>query len=78
MLDCSSGFHQVNARLAVLTHWTHSASGRGFPDVAAQGLNFQVVVGGKIYSVGGTSASSPVCLTHIWPHLLFADSDSLD
>ncbi|KAF9645510.1 subtilisin-like protein [Thelephora ganbajun] len=36
-----------------------NASGRGFPDVAAQGLNFQVVVGGKIYSVGGTSASSP-------------------
>ena len=64
---CSSEFDQVDARLTVLTHCICSASGRGFPDVAAQGLNFQVVVGGKIYSVGGTSASSPV-RSH--PHLV--------
>ena len=38
-----------------------SASGRAYPDVAAQGSGFQVVVGGNVTSVGGTSASSPVC-----------------
>ncbi|THH10355.1 hypothetical protein EW145_g1384 [Phellinidium pouzarii] len=36
-----------------------NASGRGFPDVSAQGQNFQVVLGGETVSVGGTSASSP-------------------
>ncbi|EJD43708.1 subtilisin-like protein [Auricularia subglabra TFB-10046 SS5] len=36
-----------------------NATGRGFPDVAAQGSGFQVVIGGRTASVGGTSASSP-------------------
>ncbi|KAI0331649.1 subtilisin-like protein [Cubamyces sp. BRFM 1775] len=36
-----------------------NTTGRGYPDVAAQGENFQVVVGGRVGSVGGTSASSP-------------------
>ncbi|KAL5536826.1 hypothetical protein ACEPAF_649 [Sanghuangporus sanghuang] len=36
-----------------------NTSGRAYPDVAAQGQNFQVVVGGRTFSVGGTSASSP-------------------
>jgi len=34
-------------------------TGRAYPDVAAQGSGFQVVVGGRTVSVGGTSASSP-------------------
>ncbi|KAJ3789832.1 peptidase S8/S53 domain-containing protein [Lentinula aff. detonsa] len=34
-------------------------SGRAYPDVAAQGEGFQVVVGGRVESVGGTSCSSP-------------------
>ncbi|THV07777.1 subtilisin-like protein [Dendrothele bispora CBS 962.96] len=34
-------------------------SGRAYPDVAAQGEGFQVVIGGRVGSVGGTSASSP-------------------
>jgi len=55
-----------------------SPSGRGFPDVAAQGTNFQVVVGGKITSVGGTSASAPVCPTQAWPRPIFAGSDVSD
>ena len=46
----------------VLTRLTDSASGRGFQDVAAQGLNFQVVVGGKIYAIGGTGAGAPRCV----------------
>jgi tripeptidyl-peptidase-1 len=37
----------------------YNATGRGFPDVAAQGQGFQVVIGGVTQSVGGTSASSP-------------------
>ena len=46
----------------VLTRLTDSASCRGFQDVAAQGLNFQVVVGGKIYATRGTGASAPRCV----------------
>lgn len=34
-------------------------SGRAYPDIAAQASGFQVVVGGKVQSVGGTSASCP-------------------
>lgn len=37
-----------------------SATGRAYPDLAAQGNGFQVVIGGRVSSVGGTSASSPV------------------
>ncbi len=37
-----------------------SAAGRAYPDVAAQGQNFRVILGGRTISVGGTSASSPV------------------
>ncbi|KAJ1424378.1 peptidase S8/S53 domain-containing protein [Ochromonadaceae sp. CCMP2298] len=36
------------------------ATGRGYPDIAMAGLNYEVVVGGKTYQVSGTSASSPV------------------
>ncbi|KAI0029548.1 subtilisin-like protein [Vararia minispora EC-137] len=34
-------------------------TGRGFPDVAAQAEHFQVVIGGRVGSVAGTSCSSP-------------------
>ncbi|KAJ4479182.1 tripeptidyl peptidase A [Lentinula aciculospora] len=34
-------------------------SGRAYPDVSAQGLNFRVFIGGKPYLISGTSASSP-------------------
>ena len=33
--------------------------GRGTPDVSALGEGYQVIVGGRPTSVGGTSASSP-------------------
>ncbi|EIW59803.1 subtilisin-like protein, partial [Trametes versicolor FP-101664 SS1] len=36
-----------------------NTTGRAYPDVAAQGQGFQVVIGGRVGSVGGTSASSP-------------------
>ncbi|CAO2653241.1 Nn.00g026520.m01.CDS01 [Neocucurbitaria sp. VM-36] len=38
----------------------YNPSGRGFPDVAAQGQRFRVVDKGREISVGGTSASAPV------------------
>ncbi|OSD02191.1 family S53 protease [Trametes coccinea BRFM310] len=37
----------------------YNASGRGFPDVAAQGVNFDVIVDGTELPVDGTSCSSP-------------------
>jgi tripeptidyl-peptidase-1 len=37
----------------------YNKTGRAYPDVAAQGEGFQVVIGGKTQSVAGTSASSP-------------------
>ncbi|KAF1833456.1 tripeptidyl-peptidase-like protein [Decorospora gaudefroyi] len=38
----------------------YNPNGRGFPDVAAQGRNFQVFDKGRLIKVGGTSASAPV------------------
>lgn len=38
----------------------YAASGRGYPDVAMNGFDYEVVIGGSIYGVSGTSASSPV------------------
>ncbi|KAJ7180886.1 family S53 protease [Mycena filopes] len=37
-----------------------NASGRGYPDVAAQGENVQIVSGGQTQGVAGTSCSSPI------------------
>ncbi|KAF8321188.1 subtilisin-like protein [Clavulina sp. PMI_390] len=37
----------------------YNATGRGFPDVAAQSDYFAVVVSGSVESVGGTSAAAP-------------------
>ena len=36
-----------------------NASGRGYPDVAAQGTTFAIVANGQFLAVDGTSASSP-------------------
>jgi len=36
-----------------------NTTGRGFPDVAAQAENFQVVIGGSVENVAGTSCASP-------------------
>merc|ERR1711865_1024029 len=36
------------------------ASGRGYPDVAMAGFNYEVVIAGNTYKVSGTSASAPV------------------
>jgi len=37
-----------------------NANGRGYPDVAILGHNYEVVIGGQTYIESGTSASSPV------------------
>ncbi|KAJ6564191.1 family S53 protease-like protein [Mycena capillaripes] len=38
---------------------TFNKTGRGYPDVALQGWNFEVVIGGERELIGGTSASAP-------------------
>merc|ERR1711918_171242 len=38
----------------------YATGGRGYPDVAMAGFDYEVVIGGSIYGVSGTSASSPV------------------
>lgn len=38
----------------------YNATGRAFPDVSTQGVNFQVVVGGQTKTMWGTSASAPL------------------
>ena len=42
-----------------------SATGRAYPDLAAQARGFQIVVGGTVKSVDGTSASAPVSCPHL-------------
>jgi tripeptidyl-peptidase-1 len=37
-----------------------NTTGRGYPDVASLGNNYNVVIGGQVYQVSGTSASCPV------------------
>ena len=37
----------------------YNQTGRGFPDVAAVGENFPIIVGGREFEVDGTSCSSP-------------------
>ncbi|KAJ7589493.1 family S53 protease-like protein [Mycena floridula] len=70
----SGGFSRVFTRpsyqaTAVSTYLTalgstnsgkFTATGRGFPDVAAQGVNVEIVDGGSIGTVAGTSCSSPI------------------
>ncbi|KXN85175.1 Tripeptidyl-peptidase SED2 [Leucoagaricus sp. SymC.cos] len=36
-----------------------NSKGRAYPDLAAQGDNFQIVVGQRVINIGGTSASGP-------------------
>ncbi|CCM03036.1 uncharacterized protein FIBRA_05153 [Fibroporia radiculosa] len=37
----------------------YNASGRGYPDVSAQGDNFLIAWGGEFYTIDGTSCSTP-------------------
>lgn len=38
----------------------YNRAGRAYPDLAMAGFNYEVVIGGSIYMVSGTSASAPV------------------
>ncbi|KAI1783833.1 family S53 protease [Ganoderma leucocontextum] len=52
----------VNGYLSALSSQNkgkYNATGRGFPDVTTQGVNFEIVGGGNVEGVSGTSASSP-------------------
>lgn len=37
-----------------------NTTGRGYPDISTAGVNYQVEIGGKVASVSGTSASTPL------------------
>ncbi|KAJ7090777.1 family S53 protease-like protein [Mycena belliarum] len=47
------------ARVPAGFRGTFNRAGRGYPDVALQGWNFEIVTGGAAGLVGGTSASAP-------------------
>ncbi|KAF8625030.1 hypothetical protein AX17_006944 [Amanita inopinata Kibby_2008] len=47
------------ASLGTTYQGLYNPNGRAYPDLSAQAQGFQVVVGGRVLSVGGTSASSP-------------------
>jgi tripeptidyl-peptidase-1 len=44
---------------SISSQWQWNKQGRGTPDVAALGWDFQVVMNGQVTSVGGTSAAAP-------------------
>ncbi|KAG8739824.1 hypothetical protein FRC10_005085 [Ceratobasidium sp. 414] len=55
----SSAVAKFKASLGTQYQGMYNETGRGFPDVSAQGRNFQVIVGGLPVRVSGTSASCP-------------------
>ncbi|KAI0705250.1 peptidase S8/S53 domain-containing protein [Cytidiella melzeri] len=55
----SSAVTTFLTRLGTTDSGLFNTTGRAYPDVAAQGQGFQVVIGGRTESVAGTSASSP-------------------
>lgn len=54
---CSTQYAFCNSCEIVVS--LNCQTGRGFPDVAAQGQNFTFVLGGKQFSISGTSFSAP-------------------
>jgi tripeptidyl-peptidase-1 len=66
LLVCIVADYQSDAVAAFLTaqgttnSGLFNASGRGYPDVSAQGENVQIVSGGQTGGVDGTSCSSPI------------------
>ena len=52
-----------NGDLTLLMDAMLSPVGRAYPDLSAQGVNFQIVLAGKVVSVLGTSCSAPVYIS---------------
>ncbi|KAI0745406.1 family S53 protease-like protein [Earliella scabrosa] len=55
--DAVAGFLDT---IGNLNQGLFTATGRGYPDVSAAGVNYQVNIGGQISPVSGTSASAPL------------------
>ena len=55
--DAVEGY--LKAHVPPLPAGVFNASGRGFPDVAANGLNYSVAVQGELILISGTSAAAP-------------------
>eukprot|EP01090_Pellita_catalonica_P018605 TRINITY_DN6064_c0_g2_i1.p1 TRINITY_DN6064_c0_g2~~TRINITY_DN6064_c0_g2_i1.p1 ORF type:complete len:541 (+),score=103.79 TRINITY_DN6064_c0_g2_i1:136-1623(+) len=51
--------HYFNTEKDLPESFFYNAKGRGTPDVAALGIGFEVIVGGGVQSVGGTSCAAP-------------------
>ncbi|KZV98447.1 family S53 protease [Exidia glandulosa HHB12029] len=56
----ASAVAAFKTRLGSTNSGKFNTTGRGFPDVSAQGVNFEVVVDAQTGTVSGTSASSPL------------------
>jgi len=51
--------HYFNVASDLPESFYYNANGRGTPDVAALGVGFQIIVGGQMTTVAGTSCSAP-------------------
>jgi tripeptidyl-peptidase-1 len=43
----------------------YNANGRGYPDISLIGVNYKVIIGGLLYTVYGTSCSSPAIAAYV-------------
>jgi tripeptidyl-peptidase-1 len=55
---------------SLLTDTLLSANGRGYPDISAQSMNFQVIAGGETFNIDGTSCSTPVGIQYFKDYLI--------
>jgi tripeptidyl-peptidase-1 len=58
--DAVKSYFGKNAPAIIPSKKLYNASGRGFPDVSANGLNTVVIYEGQQTESGGTSASAPI------------------
>ena len=55
----SSAIRSYLSALGKTNKGKFNTTGRGFPDVSTQGVNFEIVVDGSVEGVDGTSCASP-------------------
>jgi tripeptidyl-peptidase I len=59
-LDQASAVAAYKSAIGSTYSGKYNTTGRGFPDVAAQGESVEIVSGGSTGAVAGTSCSSPI------------------
>ena len=50
----------ATSHFPLLTDTVLSTTGRGYPDISAQGLNYQIVLEGEVVGINGTSCATLV------------------